>query len=173
MTRGRRVAAGAAALMFASLGVAACGSDKSDPAFTQQTLRFTEQDTNDFSFIDNPPKTTFGKEGPEKLSNGDQLVFRAYLVDDAKKRVGALDATCMVTGAGNGTFEKANSTCHSTMTVPGGQLFVSVGGTPFATPTTTGAVTGGTGRYDGATGSFTSVGENRSKDTFHVWIPSR
>ena len=59
------------------------------------------------------------------------------------------------------------------MTVPGGQLFLSVGGKPFATNTTSGAVSGGTGTYEGAIGSFTSVGEDNSKDTIHIWIPSK
>lgn len=168
-----RAAAGALALAVSALGVAACGGDDNDTALTQKTLKFTEQDANDFAFIDHSPKTKLGKQGPEKLSNGDQIAFRSYLLDATKKRVGALDATCFVTGAGNGKFEQVNGTCHGTMTVPGGQLFVSVGGKPFANATTSGAVTGGTGTYEGATGSFTSVGENNSKDTFHLWIPSK
>lgn len=139
--------------------------------FTQKTVSFTEKDGNDFAFLDHAPRTTLGKHGPKKLSNGDQLVFRAFLLNGAKKRVGALDATCMVTGAGNGRFGQFNGTCHGTMTVPGGQLFVAVGGKPFASSTTNGAVTGGTGSYEGAIGGFTSVGENNSKDTIHVWVP--
>jgi hypothetical protein len=138
--------------------------------FTQLTLNFTEKDTNDFAFIDHPPKTKFGRQGPNKLSNGDQLLFRSSMLDAAKKRVGALDATCMVTGAGNGRFSQANSTCHGMVTLPGGQLALQVGGKVF-TATTNGAITGGTGIYEGATGSFTSIGEESSKDTFHIWVP--
>ena len=55
--------------------------------------------------------------------------------------------------------------------MPGGQLFLSVGGKPFASDTTTGAISGGTGTYAGAVGSFTSAGEDSSKDTIHIWIP--
>jgi len=79
----------------------------------------------------------------------------------------------MVTGAGNGRFNQVNGTCHATFTVTCGQMFVAVGGKPFASPTTRGAVTGGTGIYEGATGIFTSVGESNAKDTFHIWIPSK
>ncbi len=173
MIKRKRVIAGALALAVAGFGVAACGSDDDATKLTQKTLTFTEQDTDDFAFVDNAPKTTLGEQGPEKLSNGDQLAFRSNLLDGAKKRVGTLDATCLITGAGDGTFEGASSTCHGTMTVPGGQLFVSVGGKPFASDTTTGAISGGTGTYEGASGSFTSVGEEDSKDTIHIWIPSK
>jgi hypothetical protein len=138
--------------------------------FAQSTFVLTEADTNDFAFLDHPPKTKFGRQGPRKISNGDQLVFRSKLLDAAKTRVGALDATCMITGAGNGRFTQANAICHATFTVPGGQLFAQVGGKPFS-GTTSGGITGGTGNYEGATGSFTSVGEESSKDTFHVWVP--
>ena len=172
MSQHRRVLAGAVALTVAAFGVAACGDDEGTK-LTQKTLTFTEQDTDDFAFVDNPPKTTVGEEGPQKLSNGDQLAFRSNLLDGAKKRVGTLDATCLITGAGSGTFEQASSTCHATMTVPGGQLFLSVGGKPFASDTTTGAVSGGTGTYEGAIGGFTSSGEDNSKDTIHIWIPSK
>ncbi|MDQ3850267.1 MAG: hypothetical protein M3296_06600 [Actinomycetota bacterium] len=140
---------------------------------SEKTLKFTEKDTNDFSFIDNPPKTKLGRQGPEKLSNGDQLAFRQLFVDAARKTVGALDATCLITGAGNGRFDQASSTCHGTATVPGGQLFLSVGGKPFRTDTTRGAITGGSGRYEGAVGSFVSVGENNSRDTIHIWVPKK
>jgi hypothetical protein len=139
--------------------------------FAQRTLTFTEKDTNDFAFIDHTPRTKFTKNGPRKLSNGDQLVFRSTLVDEAGARAGALDATCMITGAGNGRFDKANSTCHATVSLRDGQLFLQVGGKPFASDTTSGAVTGGTGAYDGATGSFSSVGDENSKDTFQILVP--
>jgi hypothetical protein len=138
--------------------------------FAESTFVLTEADTNDFAFLDHQPKTKFGPQGPRKLSNGDQLVFRSKLLDAAKKRVGALDASCMITAAGNGRFSQANATCHAAFAVPGGQLFAQVGGKPFS-GTTSGGITGGTGNYEGATGSFTSVGEENSKDTFHVWVP--
>ncbi|MEA2190935.1 MAG: hypothetical protein QOI73_1056 [Solirubrobacteraceae bacterium] len=172
MSHGRRVVASALAVGLCGIAFAACG-DGSGPKLTQKTLKFTEADTDNFALVDNAPKTKFGKDGPEKLSNGDQLAFQSQMLDGAKKRVGSLDATCLVTAANSGKFEDASSTCHATVTVPGGQLFIGVGGKPFASNTTTGAVTGGTGAFDGATGSFTSVGENNSKDTFHIWIPKK
>ena len=109
MIKRKRVLAGALALAVAGFGVAACGSDDATK-LTQKTLTFTEQDTDDFAFVDNPPKTKLGEQGPEKLSNGDQLAFRSNLLDGAKKRVGTLDATCLITGAGDGSFDKASST---------------------------------------------------------------
>lgn len=170
MIHGKRVVATALAVVLGGVAVSSCGDD-SGTKLTEKTLKFTEADTDNFAFVDNPPKTKLGEEGPEELSNGDQLAFQSEMLNDAKKRVGSLDATCLITAAGSGEFEDASSTCHATVTLPGGQLFVSVGGKPFATDTTRGAISGGTGTYEGAIGSFTSVGEENSKDTFHFWIP--
>jgi hypothetical protein len=144
-----------------------------DLQFKERTLTFTEKDSNDFGFVDNPPKTTVGKQGPRRLSIGDALVFRTFLLDDAGTRAGSLDAACTVTGAGNGRLSQVNATCHVTVTVPGGQLFVGVGGKPFARSTTSGAVTGGTGAYAGATGTFHSDGASNAKDTFDILVPVR
>jgi hypothetical protein len=55
--------------------------------------------------------------------------------------------------------------------VPGGQLVIAVGGT-VDPKDTSGAIIGGRGKYEGATGTFTSklTGE-RSRDTFHITLP--
>ena len=56
----------------------------------------------------------------------------------------------------SGTFEQAVSTCQGTATVPGGTITLAVGGKVFG-KRTEGSITGGTGTYARATGSFTSV----------------
>ncbi len=142
-----------------------------DTKFTRTTLTFTEKDSKDFGLVDNPPRTTIGRLGPRRLSIGDQLVFRTFLLNAANARVGQLDVSCTVTGAGKARFSQANATCHATAGVPGGQLFVAVGGKPFAKAATSGAVTGGTGVYAGATGTFASDGAARAKTTFNLVVP--
>jgi hypothetical protein len=52
-------------------------------------------------------------------------------------------------------------------------LFVAVGGPKiFGGKSITGAVTGGTGDYAGATGSFTSPQKDNTTDTFTIWVPA-
>jgi hypothetical protein len=148
-----------------AIGAAGCGGQK----FDEQTLKYTERDTNDFGFVDAPPKTTMGKQGPEKLSSGDIVTFRAGLVRGSAA-VGDLDATCTIT-KGAGTFDQSRGTCLGTASLPGGTLTLAVGGKPFFGNHTTGSVVGGSGKYEGATGGFTSVGDNHSRDTFHIFVP--
>jgi hypothetical protein len=152
-----------------ALGLSACGGDSS--SLSEKTLTFSEKDTMSLGFLDNPPKAKQGPQGPQSLSNADQLTRSFLILDAAKKTVGTVDSSCTVTNAGSGAFDEASAVCQGTFTLPGGQLFVSLGGKPFAPVTTHGAVTGGTGTYEGAIGSFTSEGANNSRDTFHIYIP--
>lgn len=54
------------------LGLSACGSE-GGAKLAQSTLTFTEKDPGDLSFVDNPPATKLGRQGPEKLSDGDHI----------------------------------------------------------------------------------------------------
>jgi hypothetical protein len=158
----------------AALGLWACGGD--DVKLTEKTLKYTEKETQKFGFADNPPKTKIGRNGPEKVSNGDLLTFRSEMLDASKKDVGDLDATCTFTDATSGSFEKSHAQCLGTFTLPDGTLTASVGGAAFGTKVTRGSVIGGTGAYSGATGDFTSTegGEGRpSRDVFHIFVPKR
>jgi hypothetical protein len=60
-----------AAALTATLTLAACG-DEVEPPLSQKTITFTEQETENFGFADNPPKTKVADEGPQDLSNGDR-----------------------------------------------------------------------------------------------------
>jgi hypothetical protein len=150
-----------------AIGATGCGGQK----FDEQTLKYTERDTNDFGFVDAPPKTKMGNQGPEKTSPGDILTFRSDVVDAAKKRVGDLNATCTITKSGGG-FDNSQATCLGTVTLPGGNLSLAVGGKVFG-GVTRGSVVGGTGKYEGAIGSFSSTNSDNapSHDTFHIFVP--
>lgn len=162
------VAAGA----VLALSLSACGGGGG--TLIEKTLTFTEKDTMSVGFLDNSPKAKQGPRGPQSLSNADQLTRSFLVLDSAKKTVGTVDSSCIVTTVGTVTFEQASAVCQGTFTLPGGQLFVSLGGKPFAPgPTTRGAVTGGTGRYEGAIGSFSSVAPTNSRDTFHIYVPKK
>jgi len=72
------------------------------------------------------------------LTSGDTLTFSNDVVDASGKAIGAVDGTCVHTRKGR--FDQANVTCQATVTLPNGQLFVSV------------------------------VGEQNAKDTFKLFI---
>ncbi len=161
---GRIVMAVSVALVL-GVGLGACGG-----SLNKKTLTFNEKDTNNFGFTDNPPKAKVGPQGPDMVTDGDTLSFSNDMVDTSAKDVGDLDGTCTATRKGR--FDQANLTCQATVTLPKGRLFLAVGGKgSLGAGTTSGAVTGGTGDYAGASGTFTSVGESNSKDTFKLFIP--
>jgi hypothetical protein len=150
------------------LGLSACGGG----GYDTKTLKFSEKNSQDFGYSDAPPKTKFGKQGPQRLSPGDVLAFRNPLVGAGGKVAGELDATCAVTHAG--TFKTARVACQGTATVPGGQLALNVGGLFGGGATTRGSIVGGTGDYKGAGGTFASTNSNGpSKDTFEIQIPKK
>jgi hypothetical protein len=166
-------------MAFAATGLAivaaGCGGS-SGTTLTEKTLAFTEkQNDASFSFADNPPLSPAAK-GEPKLSNGDQITFVSDLLDPSGMDVGDLDAVCIVTKTTTGSFDDSNAQCTGTAAIPGGTLTLTVGGAAFGAGTTRGAVVGGTGDYEGATGSFTSsdeTGDRPSQDTFHLLVPTK
>jgi hypothetical protein len=177
-------AAAVVALVAATFGLSACGGD-GNAKLREKTLKLTERDTDYFSFVDAPPTTALTADGPERVSNGDQLTFAADLLVGSKKDVGDSDVTCVFTrttdqprrGLSAGRLDNSSAVCTGVMTVPGGSLTVSVGGKAFADgaqqgETTRGSIVGGTGDYAGATGDFTSKGEP-AVDTVHVFVPEK
>lgn len=163
--RARAVVTAGAALAIA-MGLSAC-----DKGLKEKTLHYNEKEAMNFGFVDNPPKAKVSQQGPDMLTDGDIISFSSDLTDGSGKDVGDLDATCVDTRKGR--FDQASVSCHGTITLPKGQLFVTVGGPGVLRPgTTKGAVVGGTGDYAGATGTFVSEGEQNAKDTFKLFIPS-
>jgi hypothetical protein len=160
-----RSTAVAAPIVFLAVVLASCGG----PTLVEKTVTFQEKGTNNFAFVDNPPKSTTKPSAEPELSNGDQIAFSSDYVDSSGRKIGRLDATCFITQGRPGN-QTSYSSCHGTATLPRGQLFLSVGG-KLPSRTTNGAVTGGTGDYAGATGTFTAVGESNAKDTFHLFMP--
>jgi len=151
-----------------ALGLSACGSDN----FKEKTLTFTEKDTNNFGFNDAPPTAKIGREGPDKLTPSDVLAFSGDLLDSSKKKVGEINIECI--DVRPGTFNTANAQCSATAVVPGGALALNYGG-KLGTRVTSGEITGGSGDYKGAGGTFESKsgGGPSSKDTYNVQIPQK
>jgi hypothetical protein len=148
---------GAAALVavFASTGSA------DHPGST--TLTFVERNNQGtFRYIDIRPKS---RRGEPSVSAGDSFYGSNPLYNAANtRRRGKLFFKCTAI-VGAKRFERATFQCEGTARLSNGTLAISVlfrGGDPG------GPVIGGTGAYEGASGSFTSDERRRTAvDTFH------
>ena len=103
-------------------------------------------------------------KGAPRRSNlqGDLLVFTNPLTDPSGKRVGKISVSCTTTtGARN--FVKSTLTCVGVLALADGTLMVQANSSP-GSPTTTGAVTGGTGAYANARGVFASTAMRGGSD---------
>lgn len=86
---------------------------------------------------------------------GDLIVFTNPLADTSGKVVGRIHVEC-VTTTGSRDFLKSKLTCGGVMALPGGTMTLQAMTSP-GTPTTTGAITGGTGAYANARGVLASI----------------
>jgi hypothetical protein len=128
------------------------------------TLHLVEKQVG-FNFIDNPPRQGFNSAP----LMGDQFAISADLQTKSGTHVGTLEATCMVTRGG----ERTRGTCSGVFAFVGGQIALMA--LLPNTDTTEIAVVGGTGAYEGVTGSAVSVGRGDnspySDDTIHLIWP--
>jgi hypothetical protein len=160
VTKGRKLVLGIVAI--AAVSVLAGCSDKTHG--DQSTLKLTEGSDNSGTF------GVIGNATDQNAPPGSGFAFSTPLLDSSNKTVGQLDATCIATAPSPG--RTLHGQCTGTATVEGGTLALNVGGKDVG-ENITGAITGGTGKYEGATGSFTSVNgaNNTSADTFDITLP--
>jgi hypothetical protein len=152
------VVAGAAALVavFAGTGSA------DHPGST--TLTFVERvDQGTFRFIDNPPKA---RGRSERVSPGDMFVGSNVLYNAANtRREGKILYKCTAI-LGKKRFARSTFLCEATARLANGTLALTAvlkGQDPAAGP-----VVGGSGAYEGASGSYVTVPRRRTiVDTFH------
>jgi hypothetical protein len=158
----RFLLATATAGLIASL--VASGASATATARKTVTFHLVEKQVG-FNYIDNPPHQ--GPRQPPLI--GDEFAFTSELMTKSGARAGHLEATCMVTRGGT----NSSGPCYGVFALAGGQI----AGMALLTNTNTThiAVTGGTGAYEGVTGSVTSVsrGENSpyTDDTVHLIWP--
>lgn len=162
MKRLAAVVAGAA--LLASVVVAGAGGQ----APPGRTLVLTELAKGGrFGFVDNPPKVKRTKGRAPRLSVGDLLVFSSPIADQQGSRVGRLHVQCVVSVPG--TSRTAEQVCTGVFRLKDG--LIGVAAALAGEPTTVSAiVTGGTGAYEGARGTLTSVSHRNgsSTDTLHL-----
>jgi hypothetical protein len=160
----RRNAVLGIAAIAGAIAVAGCSDNTHGD---QSTLKLVEPGGNSGTF------GIIGQAAQKSVPPGSGFAFSTPLQDSSKKAVGALDATCIATQPSPG--DSVNGQCTGTATVPGGTLALDVGGKDIGSDVA-GAITGGTGKYAGATGTFTSQatggGDNSpSNDTFNITLP--
>lgn len=117
-----------------------------------QTIAFRELNKGSrFAFVDNPPLNKPHRR--PTFSVGDELVL-AYPLADAKGRASELRARCTITHNAP-SLSKGHPLCVGAFVLGDGALFVETVDT--SPKVTRGVVTGGTGAYAGARGTFTST----------------
>jgi hypothetical protein len=144
-----------------AVGLAASGSAQ-QPG--EQTIRLVERASSDH-FVDNPPR---GTRRNRRISAGDFAVGTAPLFDESNAtRLGTLHTMCFATRGGR--LARVTFQCNGTALLRQGTLAINFGGR-FGEEVAA-AVTGGTGAFEGRTGSFVSrerLNSNLADDTIHL-----
>lgn len=131
------------------------------------TLTFKEPEKGStFTFVDNAPKSAKKHGFPASISAGDEVIFTNPLEQEGKL-VGKIRVACTATAnTGSTNFAAAHFVCSGIAKLPGGSLIVAA---EIGEGATEGAVTGGSGKYAGAHGSFVSK-EGKGSSTTTVTL---
>jgi hypothetical protein len=157
---GRRV--GAAVFLSGALAGLLLLAGPATGATGPTTITFTEvAKGSTFEFVDNPPMQ---KSEGSPTSAGDQFVATSPLVKGGKT-IGKERIACTATSTSK-SFEGAHFLCSGAFVLPAGTLFLEA---IIGAPHLEGAVTGGTGTYAGAKGTF-SVKERRTSSVVTVTL---
>jgi hypothetical protein len=153
-----------------ALGLVACGGDD-ETTGSEETLTFNSLYDE---MVGSPMGDWAGKEPPNPFDYeagiappppGSGMERANPLADpsDVAETVGEINGTCIATRPGKGT-------CSGTADVPGGQLAFVVGGEVFGEVLASepGEIVGGTGNYEGATGTFVSDPNPPTTETFNI-----
>jgi hypothetical protein len=131
-----------------------------------QTLTFVERNSEGtFRFVDLPPRSR--SEGEPTVSPGDVVVGSNRLYDASnERRVGRFFFQCRAI-VRRARFDRVPFLCAGAFKLRGGTLSVEAV-VAFSQDTIRGAVTGGTGAYEGASGGVRFDNRRRtSVDTLH------
>ncbi len=122
-----------------------------------KTIVFQEPEKgSSFHFVDNAPKAKQKHGEPSTISAGDEIVLQNPLTQSGK-RIGRLEAVCTATATSK-QFEKADFLCQGTFVFGKGTLVASA----LLGKNTEGPITGGTGIYANARGTFKSIEKKHS-----------
>jgi len=164
-----RIAVLALGLVAALALLAGCGSSKTHGA--EGTVKLTQPGGNSKT---NAP---IGRFNGKSFTPGSGIAVSNLLQNSEKKAAGEINAVCIDTQPTSGEA-LLSGTCTGTATVPGGTFALNVGGKGvIAGKGVSGAIIGGTGKYNGALGNFSSKpmsssGEEGPKEvTFNYILP--
>ena len=147
------------AVVAAALVLAGCTDDTTG---SEETLTFTESNSGSHF-------ATIGDATENHTPPGSGYTLSIPL-QDSDGTVGEIDAICFATERGP-QEPVLSGTCSGTADVPDGQLALNVGG-EIDPNDSSGAIVGGTGKYEGAAGTFTSrFGGGETTDTFTITLP--
>lgn len=156
------------ALPFALFGAcAALALPGLASAANTTTLTFKEPEKGStFAFVDNAPTSKKVHGFPTRFSAGDEIIFTNPLEAEGKI-VGKLRVACTATSnASSKHFAAAGFICSGIARIPGGTLVLAA---ELSEGNTEGAITGGSGKYAGANGSFFSK-EGKGSNTVTVTL---
>jgi hypothetical protein len=143
----RSIRIGVLGLIVLAVGIAIAGCGSSKTHGEEGTLTLTEpggEAGKSFGVI--------GKATQKGIPAGSGFAFSSPLEDASGKAVGELNAFCIATVPSG---KNIHGTCSGTASVPGGGFALNVGGKSIGN-SITGAIVGGTGKYAGALGTFSS-----------------
>ncbi len=150
----RRLPLLATAVLAAIMALPAATATGQNPDGRTITL-FEREDAGTFAFVDNAPKSRARGEEPD-VSSGDEFVLTIPLFHRSKDRAGTLHGHCVATRARK-SFARSTFLCRAVIKLGTGNLAIEGVFTGSEGPEESPfAITGGTGAYDGARGSFTS-----------------
>ncbi|MGH2926253.1 MAG: hypothetical protein ACRDK1_09820 [Solirubrobacterales bacterium] len=131
---------------------------------SEETLTLTEVDKGShFAPIGNADAQ--GHEPP-----GSGFALSIPLQDSSHDTVGEINAVCIATRPAS-SEPVLSGTCTGTADAPDGQLALIAGGDEIGQDVT-GAIVGGTDKYEGATGTFSSKSPGPNTiDTFNITLP--
>ena len=162
-TRRRRLSV-LGALSLAGVGAAvlygSAGSSQTSAA-SPRTIAFTEvENKTPCCIVDVAPKSHSKRE--PTMSPGDQLVFSQKVRDPSGKPIGTLYGDC--TAMNKAPLTRTRFICDGLYAFTDGTMTATgLGG--VGAPTSTGAITGGTGAYANAHGTFSSKTTKTGNDT--------
>jgi hypothetical protein len=137
----------AAVLAAITIAVLVAGSGSAQQP-GEQTIRFVERASSEH-LVDNPPR---GTARNRRISAGDLAVSTAPVFDATNTtRLGTTHTFCVATRGG--TLARATFHCTGTAVLRQGTLASNFGGRLGESTEVTFAVTGGTGAFEGRTGS--------------------
>lgn len=165
MSRIARRSTAAVAALAAAVAALALSSASAQETPGARTLTFKELERGS-TFIH--VRNTRSRTGRSN-AQGDQIVFTNPVTDAAGARTGTLHVACTTTtGARN--FMRSTMACAGVLAVRDGTLTLQVLLSP-GSATTTGAVTGGTGAYANARGTFVSRARTGGADDIVTLAP--